>query len=210
MFSGNGLPPETITVEYAWLVDLQLGSLCGKLSPSQALCLVEAIQLFLHLAMDDMDDLKPIEPIKFCVHMIPQKMCTMKEAHYGTPCPEEGDLKYRMTRLHLSGVQLQIVETDCALDLKVESIRLASCNAHSHRVKDGLTLTVQDISVHQYVCNSNNGMIWLDAGSVIFGPLNVDLVQFIQEKRLTKAKKHFLKKQHQRPNVCGFSGTLRS
>lgn len=81
--------------------------------------MVDAVQLFLHLAIDDMDDLKPIEPIKYCVHMIPQKVCTIKEAHYGTPCPEEGDLKYRMTRLRLSSVQLQIVETDCALDLKV-------------------------------------------------------------------------------------------
>lgn len=78
--------------------------------------------------------------------------------------------------------------------IKVEDVRLASCNAHSRRVKDGLTVMVNDISVHQYVCNPTDRQMWLDAGSVTFGPLHVDLVQFIQDRAMTKAKRHFLRK----------------
>ena len=35
MFSGKGLPPDSETLEYAWLTELQFGVLSGKITPPQ-------------------------------------------------------------------------------------------------------------------------------------------------------------------------------
>lgn len=38
MFSRAGIPPDSETVEYAWLIDLQMGALSGQLTVAQVSC----------------------------------------------------------------------------------------------------------------------------------------------------------------------------
>ena len=83
------------------------------------LSLASFLQLFVHLAVDPLDDLQQPITSKLCVHMVKQQQCQVKEVLFPVPCPTEEDFKYRMLRISLRMVDVMLVETGCALQCQV-------------------------------------------------------------------------------------------
>lgn len=57
MFSDVGQNLDQDTVEYAWLVEVQLGKLSGKLTPPQLYTIVACLELLVLLSTDDENEL---------------------------------------------------------------------------------------------------------------------------------------------------------
>lgn len=49
MFSAEGLPAGSDTLEYAWLIDVQAGSLTGKVTVPQVHCVKKNIYIWLNI-----------------------------------------------------------------------------------------------------------------------------------------------------------------
>ncbi|XP_022098164.1 uncharacterized protein KIAA1109-like isoform X2 [Acanthaster planci] len=193
MFSDEGLPMDSETVEYAWLLDLQMGVLSGRLTPPQTLSLVSFLQLFVHLAVDPLDDLQQPITSKNCVHMVKQQRCRIKEPLYPIPCPTEDDYKYRMLRVSLRRVELMLVETGCALQVQVGLLNMGKCNLHSASIGNGLSTTIRQIEVKQFVSQSDKPQAtWLQACSLDCPELQLDLASVLRSKDSFKAQNHFL------------------
>ncbi|XP_041461922.1 transmembrane protein KIAA1109-like isoform X2 [Lytechinus variegatus] len=208
MFSRAGIPPDSETVEYAWLIDLQMGALSGQLTVPQLLAIAESLSLTLPLVTDPVDKLaKPARP-QMCVHMVDSERCAAREGGiYPSPCPSEDDLKYRVVRVAVNAVQLQLVENTAALEIKVNQIRLATCNLHSETVESGLTALINHIDIHQYLLQSDHPSFrtpsrrplrseplqnWLEVGAINLGPVCIDCVGFLQEVSDYRMQHYFL------------------
>lgn len=61
MFSDIGQALDQDTIEYGWLVEIQLGKLTGKLSAPQLYSLVASLETLMLLIMDDENDLNSPE-----------------------------------------------------------------------------------------------------------------------------------------------------
>ncbi|XP_071510002.1 bridge-like lipid transfer protein family member 1 [Diadema antillarum] len=208
MFSRAGIPPDSETVEYAWLVDLQMGALSGQLTVPQLLTVVESLQLMVPLVVDPIDRLSTPARPQMCIHMVDSELCAAREEGiYPSPCPSEDDLKYRVLRVAVNAVQLQLVEETSALEIKVNQIRLATCNLHSETVGSGLTALIHRIDIRQYLLQSDHPLAksftqrpprseplqnWLEVGVINLGPVCVDCVGFLQEVQDYRMQHYFL------------------
>lgn len=86
----------------------------------QLLAIAESLSLTIPLVIDPVDNLaKPARP-QMCVHMVDSERCAAREGGiYPSPCSSEDDLKYRVVRVAVNAVQLQLVENTTALEIKV-------------------------------------------------------------------------------------------
>lgn len=76
MFSDEGRSLDDETLEYAWLIEVQLGKLSGKLTSPQLYHLVTSLETLALLAMDDENEFcSPGRPVT-CVHGVSQAACT--------------------------------------------------------------------------------------------------------------------------------------
>lgn len=57
MFSDVGQTLDQDTIEYAWLIEVQLGKLTGKLTPPQLYTIVACLELLVLLSTDDENEL---------------------------------------------------------------------------------------------------------------------------------------------------------
>ncbi|MFT7806383.1 uncharacterized protein KIAA1109 homolog isoform X8 [Arapaima gigas] len=203
MFSDEGLPPGSDTLEYAWLVDFQAGALTGKATVPQLASLVEWGEAFVFHVVSREFQLEQPKSEVICQHGVDRRLCDAKLASLPCPCHTSEELKYTMTRLSVDAVDLFIVELGCAANIKTGTIRLANCNLHNQAVGEGVSAVVQDVQLRQYIEQHDAGRLglqppqlrrplWLEAGSVIFSLLATDVALAADHPVKHEAQRHFL------------------
>lgn len=154
-FSSEGRPLEEETLEYSWLLEIQLGKLSGKLSIPQLYHVVAGLETFLMLAIDAESELRPPKSLRYCHHGVPSNQCqhTKEETKYR--CPSSEDIKYRMTRVAIDVIDLYLIESGTALHTWISPIRVSTCNLHGQKVKSGVTGLISTVLLRHFV--STNG-----------------------------------------------------
>ncbi|XP_035387613.1 transmembrane protein KIAA1109 homolog isoform X1 [Electrophorus electricus] len=186
MFSAEGLPVGSDTLEYAWLIDVQAGALTGKVTVPQCASLLEWGESFLFHVVSREFQLEQPKPSATCQHGVDQRVCDSKYAALPGPCRTSEDLKYTMTRLSVDGAQVFIVEHGCAANIKTGALRLANCNLHTAAVGEGISAALQDVVIAQFIEQqevARQGLPqpllrrsnWLEAGSVTFNLITADV-----------------------------------
>ncbi|XP_058456070.1 bridge-like lipid transfer protein family member 1 isoform X4 [Malaya genurostris] len=151
MFSNEGRQLEEETLEYAWLLEVQLGKLSGKMTLPQLCSVVVGLETLAFLTMDGENELKSPKTVRYCHHGVPTNVCphTKEEAKYR--CPSTEDIKYRMTRVAIDAVDFYLIESGAALHTWISPIRIATCNLHGQQVKSGVTGLIPTILLRQFV-----------------------------------------------------------
>ncbi|XP_053666304.1 bridge-like lipid transfer protein family member 1 [Anopheles marshallii] len=151
MFSNEGRQLEEETLEYAWLLEVQLGKLSGKMTLSQLCNVVTGLETLVFLTMDSENELKSPKTVRYCHHGVPSSSCphTKEDAKYR--CPSTEDIKYRMTRVAVDAVDLYLIENGTAMHTWISPIRMATCNLHGQQVKSGITGLIPTILLRQFV-----------------------------------------------------------
>ncbi|MBZ3874504.1 hypothetical protein SUZIE_128270 [Sciurus carolinensis] len=203
MFSAEGLPLGSDSLEYAWLIDVQAGSLTAKVTAPQLACLLEWGQTFVFHVVCREYELERPKSVIMCQHGIDRRFCESKLSCIPGPCPTSDDLKYTMTRLAVDGADIYIVEHGCATNIKMGAIRVANCNLHNPSVGEGISAAVQDVQVRQYIEQVNSCRVglqpavlrrayWLEAGSANLGLITVDIALAADHHSKHEAQRHFL------------------
>ncbi|KAJ8281426.1 hypothetical protein GJAV_G00067550 [Gymnothorax javanicus] len=195
MFSAEGLPLGSETLEYAWLIDVQAGALTGKVTVPQLASLVEWGETFVFHVVSREFQLERPKSSVICQHGVDRRTCEAKLASLPGPCRTSEDLKYTMTRLSVDAVDIFIAEHGCAANIKTSCVRLANCNLHNQSVGEGISAVVQDLQIRQYL-EQRDGLrvgdalrggplglqpavlrrsVWLEAGSAHFALITADI-----------------------------------
>ncbi|KAH0953833.1 hypothetical protein HN011_011903 [Eciton burchellii] len=198
MFSNEGRSLDQETLEYAWLIEVQLGKLNGKITSPQLHHFITSLETFLLMAKSTENNLRPPNLPFQCHHGLPPLQCPESDVDKHYRCPSSEDIKYRMTRLSIDAVDLYLQEVGTAIQFWISPIRVATCNLHGHQVKSGVSAVLPTISIRQFVSaadyfantsntnttgsgrshnNASSRMsgdgsdIWLEVGSVSLGPV---------------------------------------
>ncbi|KAI0212656.1 hypothetical protein LSAT2_002397 [Lamellibrachia satsuma] len=203
MFSHEGLPIDSETLEYAWLVEITVGELTGRVTAPQLQMIVECLEELVFLVEDAENSLqRPDVSQQLCHHRVSQMACTQS---LGFPCPSSNDLRYTMTRVTIDGISLYLVEAGSALSLQLYPIRLSTCNLHGKNNKAGITALIPHIKVKQFVLSlptlnqyNSNTDLWLESGSVSLGPITVNSAMALEYPELRHIQDTFLKRYDRR------------
>lgn len=115
MFSMEGRSLDEETVEYAWLLEIHLGKLSGKLTVPQLYHIVSGLETFLTLAIDTENQLRPPNSQRNCHHGMPSIQCAHTKEDIKYRCPTSEDIKYRMTRVSVDVIDLYLIESGTSL-----------------------------------------------------------------------------------------------
>ena len=118
MFSHRELPVDQETAEYAWIVEVIVGDLTGRLTSSHIQYIVEILQVQLLLVEDAENKLKLATVHHTCQHGRLAPECPNPPSFLDT-CPSSEDVKYTMTRVSVDCVDLYLVEAGTALNVQV-------------------------------------------------------------------------------------------
>ncbi|KAL2098940.1 hypothetical protein ACEWY4_005420 [Coilia grayii] len=203
MFSAEGLPAGSDTLEYAWLIDMQAGALTGKVTVPQCASLLEWGETFVFHVMSREFQLEQPKTSVICQHGVDRRVCDAKSTTLPGPCRTSEDLKYTMTRLSMDGVQLFVVEHGCAANIKTGAVRLATCNLHTAAVGEGISAALQEVVISQLI-EQQEGMRlglpppllrrshWLEAGSVTFHLITADVALAADHPAKYEVQRRFL------------------
>ncbi|XP_034153444.1 transmembrane protein KIAA1109 homolog isoform X3 [Esox lucius] len=218
MFSAQGLPLGTDTLEYAWLIDMQAGALTGRVTVPQLASVMEWGETYMFHVFSREFQLEQPKPSVICQHGVDRRVCDSKMACLPGYCRTSEELKYTMTRLAVDGADLFIVEHSCAANIKTGTIRLANCNLHNQAVGEGISAVVQDVQIHQYMeqqqqqpqsdgvrlgASPGQGLglgqppvlrrsFWLEAGSVNFALITADIALAADHPAKYEVQRQFL------------------
>ncbi|XP_065153130.1 bridge-like lipid transfer protein family member 1 isoform X4 [Paramisgurnus dabryanus] len=203
MFSAEGLPPGTDTLEYAWLIDVQAGALTGKVTVPQCASLLEWGETFVFHVLSREFQLEQPKSSVTCQHGVDRRVCDAKNAKLPGPCRTSEDLKYTMTRLTVDGAQIFIVEHGCAANIKTGAFRLANCNLHTAAVGEGISAVLQDVVIAQFIEQQEVARLglpppllrrshWLEAGSVTFNLITADVALAADHPAKYEVQRQFL------------------
>ncbi|XP_006618311.1 transmembrane protein KIAA1109 isoform X10 [Apis dorsata] len=198
MFSNEGRSLDQETLEYAWLIEVQLGKLIGKLSSPQLHHLIISLETFLLMVKNNENSLRPPDLPHHCHHGIPPLQCPDSDIDKHYRCPSSEDIKYRMTRIAIDAIDLYFQEIGTSIHTWISPIRVSTCNLHGQHVKSGVTGVLPRILIRQFVSaadhfantsntntagsgrshnNASSRMsgdgsdIWLEVGSITLGPV---------------------------------------
>ncbi|KAF4529366.1 hypothetical protein B566_EDAN016815, partial [Ephemera danica] len=152
MFSDEGRSLDQETLEYAWMIEIQLGRLSGKLTAPQLYHLVTSLETFILLAMDGENCLRPPRLPRLCHHGNEPQQCTIS-ADLASPI--------RISNCNLHGSQVRSGVT--ALLPVVIARQLVSTGG-------GYCGTNRS----QGSSKGDSSEPWLEVGSVSLGPLVVE------------------------------------
>lgn len=156
MFSNEQRSLDEDTLEYAWMLEVQLGKLSGKMTLPQLVHVVTGLETLILLTVDAENQLKSPRTLRYCHHGTPTHLCphTKEEARYR--CPSSEDIKYRLTRVSVDAVDLYLIENGTAVHTWVSPIRLSTCNLHGQQVKSGVTLLISTILLRSFVSSGGH------------------------------------------------------
>lgn len=150
-FSNEGRALAEETLEYAWLLEIQLGKLSGKLTLPQLCHVVTGLETLILLTVDSENELRPPKPLRYCHHGVPSNQCPQALDDNRYRCPSCEDIKYRMTRVSIDAIDLYLIESGSALHTWISPIRISTCNLHGQQVKSGITGLLPTILLRQFV-----------------------------------------------------------
>ncbi|XP_065331514.1 bridge-like lipid transfer protein family member 1 isoform X1 [Cloeon dipterum] len=233
MFSDEGISLDHDTLEYAWMIEVQLGRLTGKLSAPQLYHLITSLETFLLLALDGENCLRPPRLPRLCHHGLHPRQCPQSvdlASNNQTPgklqqCPTSDEIKYKMTRVALDALDIYFVEASTAIHLLASPIRVSTCNLHGSQVKSGVTALLPLVQIRQFICMQNNfgtgtnrsqgsnaGGVkdgcdsWLEIGSISLGPLIVEAAMSLSspEQSLHLVQHKFLRTHDEKTRKLWF------
>ncbi len=183
MFSELDRPLGSDTLEYGWLIEVQCGSLVGKISAEQLYNVFVCLETFAHLAVDKENVLKHPRPYKTCQHNANQKECSNSKGD--DLCATVEEVKYRLVRFLVDSVDVHVTERNSSLRLQLCPVRLSACNLHGLHTKHGVSALVKQVQVQQYISSNfplhradlepaHHRDIWIETGSIRFGPIFVE------------------------------------
>uniref|UniRef100_A0A3P8TGX1 KIAA1109 n=1 Tax=Amphiprion percula TaxID=161767 RepID=A0A3P8TGX1_AMPPE len=198
MFSAQGLPLGSDTLEYAWLIDMQAGGLTGRVTVPQVASMIEWGETFVFHVVSREFQLEQPKPSVICQHGVDRRICDAKLTCLPGHCRTSEELKYTMTRLAMDGIDLFIVEHGCATNI----IRVANCNLHNQAVGEGISAVVQDVNIRQYIEQQQQHSlgqppllrrsVWLEAGSVNLNLITADIALAADHPAKCEVQRHFL------------------
>lgn len=165
MFSNEGRSLDSETLEYAWLLEIQLGKLSGKLTLPQLTHVLLGLETMAYLALDPENDLKSPKSIIYCHHGKDARLCDKTREEIKYRCPSSEDIKYRMLRISIDAVDLYLVENGCALHAWISPIRFAMCNLHGKEVKSGITALIPNVLVRHFVSTGGHYTQMINGGN---------------------------------------------
>ncbi|KAM4723529.1 LOW QUALITY PROTEIN: bridge-like lipid transfer protein family member 1 [Anableps anableps] len=214
MFSAQGLPLGSDTLEYAWLIDMQAGALTGRVTVPQLASMVEWAETFVFHVVSREFQLEQPKPSIICQHGVDRRICEAKLGCLPGHCRTSEELKYTMTRLAVDGVDLFVVEHGCAASVKTGTVRVANCNLHNQAVGEGISAVVQDVNIRQYIeqqplseaarlqlAGQGQGpgqppllrrSVWLEAGSVNLNLITADVALAADHPAKCEVQRQFL------------------
>ncbi|XP_059164299.1 bridge-like lipid transfer protein family member 1 [Physella acuta] len=195
MFSLEGLPLDSETLEYGWLIEVIVGELTGKLTTPQLQNIAEFLQTFIMMIENAENKLQTSHTYKLCQHMDPQEACYESKA-LPFLCPSSEEVKYEMTRLSVDFVNIFLVESGSALNVQVHPVRVANCNLHGPSTRAGITGMIEKVELKQYVsCTSpkRNLHNWLEAGGLSLGPIMLEAAMALAHPQLYQNQNRFLR-----------------
>lgn len=131
MFSNDGRSLDDETLEYSWMLEVQLGKLSGKLTIPQLCHVVTGLETLFTLAIDAENELRPPKTLRYCHHGVPSNVCVNTREDTKYRCPSSEDIKYRMTRVAIDAIDLYFIEGGTALHTWVVSLPVKFClNLH--------------------------------------------------------------------------------
>ncbi|KNC30209.1 hypothetical protein FF38_06938 [Lucilia cuprina] len=154
MFSNEGCALDEDTLEYSWLVEVQLGKLSGKLTLPQLFNVAVGLETLVLLAVDPENCLKSPKTVRNCHHGVPSNQCPHTKEENKYKCPSAEDIKYKMTRVSVDAVDVYLIESGTALHAWISPIRLANCNLHGQRVKSGISGLLPSILIRLFMLNA--------------------------------------------------------
>ncbi|XP_037884226.1 transmembrane protein KIAA1109 isoform X1 [Glossina fuscipes] len=154
MFSNEGCALDEDTLEYSWLIEVQLGKLSGKLTLPQLFNIAVGLETLALLAVDPENCLKSPKTVRNCHHGVPSNQCPHTKEENKYKCPSAEDIKYKMTRVSIDAVDVYLIESGTALHAWISPIRLANCNLHGQRVKSGISGLLPSILVRLFMLNA--------------------------------------------------------
>lgn len=214
-FSDTNRSVEEETVEYSWMMELQLGQLTGRLTLPQLYQVVSSLETFLLLISDNENELVPPNPIKQCHHGLYTMMCTETDLALKYRCPTPNDIKYKMVRVAIDLIDIYVADANTTLQTWVSPARLSFCNLHGNGFGAGITSLLPNIKLAIYTQtnmqtntqhNSNGssngqqskppeGDNWVGVGSMSLGPLLIEAASSLPQspKNLHLVQQKFLK-----------------
>ncbi|KAJ8666820.1 hypothetical protein QAD02_008482 [Eretmocerus hayati] len=201
MFSNEGRSLDQETLEYAWLIEVQLGKLSGRITSPQLHHLVTSLETFLLMAKNSENSLRSPGLPTQCHHGLQPLQCADSDIDSHYRCPTSEDIKYKMVRVAVDSLDVYIQENGAATQIWVSPIRVSTCNLHGQHVKTGVTGLLPTILVRQFVsaaghfANTSNtnttasgrsrnntssrlsgdgSDVWLEVGSVSMGPIIIE------------------------------------
>lgn len=198
MFSKQGLPLDSETIEYAWLVEAIVGDLSGRLTSPQIQNIVEFAQTFIMLIEDAENCCTRTVTYQICQHLVPQQTCRKLTDMINIPCPTTEDMKYKMMRASVDSINIYLVESGSALNMQVFPIRLSICNLHGENTSEGITCLIENISIKQYIStapirhNTTQPEVWIESGGVLLGPVKAEAAMALPYKELHGIQHDFL------------------
>ncbi|XP_055893241.1 bridge-like lipid transfer protein family member 1 isoform X2 [Biomphalaria glabrata] len=195
MFSLEGLPLDYETLEYAWLIEVIVGELTGKLTTPQVQNVAEFLQTFIMMVENAENKLQSPITHKMCQHIVPQHSC-YETKNLPFPCPSSEDIKYEMSRFSVDFVNIFLVEPCSALNIQVHPVRIANCNLHGPSTRAGITGMIERVELKQYVCgipSKTNLQNWLEAGGFSLGPIMLEAAVALAFVQLCQIQNKFLK-----------------
>ncbi|XP_046668210.1 transmembrane protein KIAA1109 homolog isoform X3 [Homalodisca vitripennis] len=156
MFSDEGRNVDQETLEYAWLLEIQLGRLTGKMTTPQLHHLVTSLETLLLLTTDCENQLVPPRLPSACHHGLAPVQCPDSDPDGSYRCPSADQIKYRMVRVAIDAIDLHILESGTAINVYAAPIRFSTCNLHGNQVKSGLTGVLPCVRVRQLIAANHH------------------------------------------------------
>ena len=126
MFSEIDRPIGCDTLEYAWLIEVQCGTLTGKINATQLYNIVVSAETLAFLTVDKESVLKHPRPYKLCQHNANQKECrylSPAQSAGKEVCQTVDELKYKLIRFSADSIDLSIAENSTLLRLQCCPLR---------------------------------------------------------------------------------------
>ena len=135
-------------MEYAWLLECQIGRVSARLTPPQLSALFDGVQTLIFLAADAENSLDPPLTTPRCVHDHDGDACP-ERVSVEAACPAADDIKYSLCRLSLDDASLFLVESGAALHLRLSPARFSTCNLHTPALRRGISAYLASLTLQQ-------------------------------------------------------------
>ncbi|XP_055381705.1 bridge-like lipid transfer protein family member 1 isoform X2 [Condylostylus longicornis] len=156
MFSNEGRSLDDETLEYAWLLEIQLGKIQAKLTAAQLLQVISGLETFILLTVDPENCVKSPKNEQLCYHGNLNKSCPKIKGITKYKCPSSEEIKYKMTRVSIDAIDMYLIEGGTALHTWISPVRLSMCNLHGQKVKLGVTGLLPYVLIRLFLQNNKN------------------------------------------------------